>query len=602
MLAGSTNVALAANGGVATSSSNFSSGTRRPAPSTAIARDSTGTTAAAGRAPPACRNGCRSSSPARKTINRVVVYDVQDNYPNPVEPTDTMTNPLYGSSFIDFTVSAGIGGNWVTSRRSPNNNLVKRTVTFPAVTTDRIRVTVTRSADAYARLTEIEAFTAVARRSGDDDDDARELGQSGDGGATRHLHGDGRRGQPRPETSLSPTTATRSAAARIVRSAAASEHPVHCCLLRVACRRHASHRRDLLGRCRQRHVRKQRAVAGRQSQRPTTTTLASSAESIVWPAHRHLHRDGEGKRPDRHRELHRRRQSRSAAAAISRSPSAPATPAPTTAARRLPSARIRSSRPTRATLPTPPPPAARCRRSSTRTAPPRRRRPSGARPNPSLAGATVTFTATVTGTNDPTGSVSFTDGGTPISGCTNLPFTAGSGNTRTAACGTALVAGTHPIVATYAGDAANATSASSALSQVVNAAPPASTRPRSQSSANPSVAGSRPSPSRRRSTERNSPTGSVSFTDDGSADRRLHQPPVYRRLRQHPHRRLRHDASPSARIRSSRPTRAMLANATSRAARCRRSSTRHRPPRRRRPSGARPIRRWPARASLSRRR
>src|SRR4029077_15267961 len=35
--------------------------------------------------------------------------------------------------------------------------------------------------------------------------------------------------------------------------------------------------------------------------------------------------------------------------------------------------------------------------------------------NPAVTGATVTFTATVTGTNNPTGSVSFTDGGTPIS-------------------------------------------------------------------------------------------------------------------------------------------------------------------------------------------
>ncbi len=89
--------------------------------------------------------------------------------------------------------------------------------------------------------------------------------------------------------------------------------------------------------------------------------------------------------------------------------------------------------------------------------------------NPSTVGASVTFTATVTGTG-PTGSVAFTDGGNAISGCTAVALT-GSGNARTAPCTTsALGQGTHSIVAAYAGDAGNAASSSSALSQVVNAA------------------------------------------------------------------------------------------------------------------------------------
>ncbi|HEY8813911.1 MAG TPA: Ig-like domain repeat protein, partial [Candidatus Dormibacteraeota bacterium] len=89
--------------------------------------------------------------------------------------------------------------------------------------------------------------------------------------------------------------------------------------------------------------------------------------------------------------------------------------------------------------------------------------------NPSTVGASVTFTATVTGTN-PTGSVALTDGGNALSGCTGLALT-GSGNARTAACTTsALSQGTHSIVAAYAGDAGNAGSSSSPLSQLVNAA------------------------------------------------------------------------------------------------------------------------------------
>ncbi len=89
--------------------------------------------------------------------------------------------------------------------------------------------------------------------------------------------------------------------------------------------------------------------------------------------------------------------------------------------------------------------------------------------NPSTVGTPVTFTATVTGT-DPTGSVAFTDGGNAIGGCSAVALT-GSGNARTAACTTsALSQGTHSIVAAYAGDAGNAASSSSPLSQVVNAA------------------------------------------------------------------------------------------------------------------------------------
>src|ERR671939_437849 len=74
----------------------------------------------------------------------------------------------------------------------------------------------------------------------------------------------------------------------------------------------------------------------------------------------------------------------------------------------------------------------------------------------------------VTGHN-PTGSVSFTDGGNPISGCKGVALT-GTGDTRSAICATSsLSAGTHSIIANYSGDAANDVSASAPLSQVINA-------------------------------------------------------------------------------------------------------------------------------------
>lgn len=89
--------------------------------------------------------------------------------------------------------------------------------------------------------------------------------------------------------------------------------------------------------------------------------------------------------------------------------------------------------------------------------------------NPSTAGASVTFTASVTGSS-PAGTVAFTDSGTTISGCSAVAL-AGSGNTRTASCATAaLASGSHGIVARYGGNASNAASTSATLTQTVNTA------------------------------------------------------------------------------------------------------------------------------------
>ena len=88
--------------------------------------------------------------------------------------------------------------------------------------------------------------------------------------------------------------------------------------------------------------------------------------------------------------------------------------------------------------------------------------------NPANVGVSVTFTATVNGAA-PTGTVSFTADGSPL--CSSVAFSGGSGNTKTAACSSStLVAGSHSIVATYSGDAANQSSFNTpALSQTVNA-------------------------------------------------------------------------------------------------------------------------------------
>src|SRR5207247_1117884 len=90
--------------------------------------------------------------------------------------------------------------------------------------------------------------------------------------------------------------------------------------------------------------------------------------------------------------------------------------------------------------------------------------------NPSTAGASVTFTATVRGVA-PTGGVAFSADGTTLSGCAAVALPTGSANSKTASCSTAsLPVGTHGIVASYGGDAVNAASTSAPLSQVVNKA------------------------------------------------------------------------------------------------------------------------------------
>ena len=83
--------------------------------------------------------------------------------------------------------------------------------------------------------------------------------------------------------------------------------------------------------------------------------------------------------------------------------------------------------------------------------------------NPSLLGASVTFTATVTGPGGtPTGSVTFYDGASPLG---SNALASGTATLSTSA----LTAGSHSISAVYSGDANYATSTSSTLSQAVSA-------------------------------------------------------------------------------------------------------------------------------------
>ena len=80
--------------------------------------------------------------------------------------------------------------------------------------------------------------------------------------------------------------------------------------------------------------------------------------------------------------------------------------------------------------------------------------------SPSAFGASVTYTDTVTvnspGTGTPTGTVSFSDNGNPISGCQNVALSDGSSDT--ASCPATPNVGTDTIVAVYSGDSNFSTS------------------------------------------------------------------------------------------------------------------------------------------------
>ncbi|TXS92153.1 tandem-95 repeat protein [Parahaliea maris] len=83
--------------------------------------------------------------------------------------------------------------------------------------------------------------------------------------------------------------------------------------------------------------------------------------------------------------------------------------------------------------------------------------------NPAKETLLVTFTATISGQGSITGSVTFRDGSTPISGCINLSVASSQATCTTSA----LTIGSHQINATYSGNATNATGTGS-LSQVIN--------------------------------------------------------------------------------------------------------------------------------------
>lgn len=128
--------------------------------------------------------------------------------------------------------------------------------------------------------------------------------------------------------------------------------------------------------------------------------------------------------------------------------------------------------------------------------------------NPSNAGQSVTFTATVTSASGtPTGTVTFKDGSTSLG---TITLSGGQAQLSTST----LSAGSHSITATYSGDSTYSASASSTLTQTVNAVI-ATTTTTLSSALNPSLSGQ--AVTFTAAVTPSSATGTVTFYDNGAA-------------------------------------------------------------------------------------
>lgn len=154
----SINCALAANGAFASSSTDNGAGYEA---SHAVNGDRTGATGY-------WQDGTATVFPdtlqvafsQRQTINKVVVYSVQDSG-GTVEPDDVLQFTQLGVTDFDVLTSNDNGATWTTQASITGNALVKRTVTFAAVAAQMVQIVVnaTAASDGYSRIVEVEAFT-----------------------------------------------------------------------------------------------------------------------------------------------------------------------------------------------------------------------------------------------------------------------------------------------------------------------------------------------------------------------------------------------------------------------------------------------------------
>ncbi len=97
-----------------------------------------------------------------KEINEIRVYTLQNDFRNPVPPTETTLADLYG--LIDFNIEYWDGGQWVTVGgpggvgEIRNNDKAMRTINFPPLATTKIRIFVLNGRVHFSRIVEVEAL------------------------------------------------------------------------------------------------------------------------------------------------------------------------------------------------------------------------------------------------------------------------------------------------------------------------------------------------------------------------------------------------------------------------------------------------------------
>jgi hypothetical protein len=93
-----------------------------------------------------------------RTINTINVYTLQNNFQNPVQPTANTAADYYG--LLDFDIQYWSGTAWVTvpGGEIRGNDKALRTVTFPSLSTTKIRINVLNGRSYYSRIVEVEAI------------------------------------------------------------------------------------------------------------------------------------------------------------------------------------------------------------------------------------------------------------------------------------------------------------------------------------------------------------------------------------------------------------------------------------------------------------
>jgi RHS repeat-associated protein len=102
-----------------------------------------------------------------QTIDEIDVFTLQDNYANPVEPTETTTFSSYGLTAFD--ASYWNGSSWVQIPETvvTGNNKVWRKFTFSAITTSKFRVYGLAAIDnGFSRIAEVEAWSPTESSAG----------------------------------------------------------------------------------------------------------------------------------------------------------------------------------------------------------------------------------------------------------------------------------------------------------------------------------------------------------------------------------------------------------------------------------------------------